>query len=738
MLKKEKPYDFRKRMLTANAFDVYDGKKKPEENQFVLQPGTSLYIPEGEVCYTAAVDFCDFCFRSMNTPVLLQKCDRNDIVIKVDEDSRSNAASERNEGCRESNECSAEERLRKRETNDKKNIVIKIDESYKSYKSYRIEVGHGIRITAHDERGAAQALFALEEMMLTNHAPFVEKGIIERAPLYSPRMTHSGYGLDMYPDEHLLQIAKAGMDAILVFTVDINETPRGYLDFNELIFRAAKYGIDVYAYSYKRVFVHPEEPGAYKKYDDVYGRLFRECPGLKGVVLVGESVGFPSRDENAAPCPYDENMIDGLPTGKPSADMWPCKDYNIWIEMLQKIIYKENPEADIVFWTYNWGNAPKEHRINLIKSLPTNISLLVTYETFHKFTLGDTVGHCADYTLAFTGPGEYFVSEAEAASEMGIRLYAMSNTGGQTWDFGMCPYEPMPYQWIKRYKTMKQAHDDWGLCGLMESHHYGFYPSFISALAKQAFEEGAPDYDVILQNVLKRFYGEAFSKVDQALQLWSEAITYYNPTNEDQYGAFRLGPVYPFNLGKIVRAPILYPSTEDLANSYYVLDNVGKGGLSSFRIGYEIENLDKMLELLKEGQEILEAVENPNEELEYLTNLGKFLCCCVQTGVNMKRWYLVVTKLKTGTERETILTALDEAEKLLELERKNVKEAMPCIQKDSRLGWEPRIEYHCTEYLLDWKLRQLDFVQKTELTAFRNCLNVTTDSTFIIAGNFMM
>ena len=41
---------------------------------------------------------------------------------------------------------------------------------------------------------------------------------------------------------------------------------------------------------------NPFEDGAEEHYDSTYGKLFRECPGLKGVILVGESIGFPSRD----------------------------------------------------------------------------------------------------------------------------------------------------------------------------------------------------------------------------------------------------------------------------------------------------------------------------------------------------------------------------------------------------------------------------------------------------------
>ena len=44
-----------------------------------------------------------------------------------------------------------------------------------------------------------------------------------------------------------------------------------------------------------------------------------------------------------------------------------------------------------------------------------------------------------DYTITFSGPGEYFTSEAEAASERNIPFYAMTNTAGMTWDCGVVP-----------------------------------------------------------------------------------------------------------------------------------------------------------------------------------------------------------------------------------------------------------------------------------------------------------
>ena len=120
-------------------------------------------------------------------------------------------------------------------------------------------------------------------------------------------------------------------------TCDKDRSLRGYTDFNDLIRRAGKWGIDVYAYSYYRSLRHPDDPAADAHYESTYGALFRQCPGLKGVVLVGESVGFPTKDPAASPLPYYDNNVNGIPSDKPSADFWPCKDYAEWLVKIKSI-----------------------------------------------------------------------------------------------------------------------------------------------------------------------------------------------------------------------------------------------------------------------------------------------------------------------------------------------------------------------------------------------------------------
>lgn len=349
MLREERKYQFRERLSVVHPLNARDCTIKKAADELALTESLLISIPAdaGDVLLTGARDFCDFLFDSM------------DIAAAV---SRKEAGL----------------------------ISVKVNPTYGTYKAFRIEVTpEQILITAHDERGAAQGLFFLEEEMTARHAPYIKYGVTERAPLFSPRMTHSGYVLDEFPDSHLAQIAHAGMDAILVMTCGTHKSLRGDTDFNDLIRRAAKWGLDVYAYSYYRSLKHPLDPGADAHYESTYGELFRQCPGLKGVVLVGESIGFPTRDPNASPLPYYDNHVDGIPGDVPSADFWPCTDYREWLMKLQSIIYKYNPDADIVFWSYNWGYADTKARQDLIRRLPAGVSLLVTFETFEPVPLDE-------------------------------------------------------------------------------------------------------------------------------------------------------------------------------------------------------------------------------------------------------------------------------------------------------------------------------------------------------------
>ncbi len=684
----ELEYGFRKRMRCIHRDNIRDFDLIPANNEFCFENGVSLVLPKEhtDIIMCAAEDFVSYLFKSMSVSALIS-------YEKI-------------------GKCS---------------VTLLLDSTINS--DYVIDISDAIAIKGRTERALAQALYALEDKMNIRKAPFVEKGSISHTFMFSPRMIHSGYALDEYPNEHLSAIAHAGMDSILVFVKSVNMTPSGFLDFNDLIDRAARYGLDVYAYSYMKSELHPEDEGAESFYDNLYGKLFKCCPGFRGVILVGESVGFPSHDKRVAP-ENKQSAKDGIPYTKPRPGYFPCNDYPKWLNCVKNAIRKYKADADIVFWTYNWGYIDEKERIELIEALPKDISLMATYEMFESYKLGTFKQTVADYSLAFSGPGFYFTSEAEAAKRRGIRLYAMANTGGLTWDIGTIPYEPMPHQWIKRYIGLRDAKEKYGLCGLMESHHYGFWQSFVSDLAKQCYILENSDFAANLKNVIYSRYGyEDADKIIKALKKWSDAIAHYTPSDADQYGAFRCGPSYPLCLVKAVKPPtaeFAHFGNRILFTTYpadYAPNTIlpcGRGMLPSLRINGELKALSKMQQLMEDGLEILKSAQSPNEELLYLINLGEYICTCVATGIHAKKWYMLTGRLKVETARDKVISMIEEVKAMLKAEKENALRALETVKKDSRLGWEPSMDYIGGEKAIEWKLRHLEYVLEFEVGCFVN------------------
>ncbi len=604
-------------------------------------------------------------------------------------------------------------------------------------RSYRISVTDGeILLAGHSSRLAAQAGYFIEDLMNLREAPFLERADTVRTSLFTPRMVHSGYGLDMYPNEHLINIAHSGVDAILAFVKDIDITPHGYHDFNDLCYRAAQYGIDVYAYSYLQNRLHPEDEGAEEYYEKLYGKLLDRCPYFKGIIFVGESCEFPSKDPHTEmkrrKDNYDQNGKP-IPNTKPYPGWWPCYDYPIWLDMVSRIMRKRRPDLDIVLWSYNWCRVDASYRKALIDTLPKDVTLQATYE-MGEFVVRDGIKNTtADYTLYHVGPGNYFKTEGQFAKQNSLKFYSMTNTGGLTWDVGVVPYIPAPYRWIERYRGMIDAHTEYGLSGIMECHHYGFSPSFISDLAKWAFWSPECDLEDVLGRIAARdFSAECKDSVLRAYRLFSDGIYHLISVVVDQYGPFRIGPAYPFILfeNTDVEIPTLpYAHFKKICYPVYGQNAYGKSILSleddeaRKKFDYEIANFKRLAELFTEGIELLYPLldtipERKRENARRIVGLCHFIRNTALTAVNVKEFYkrkIRVLSLDTK-ERNAVL---DEMLEICVAERENARDTIPLVDFDSRLGYEPSMEYMCDKAHIEWKLELLDSVIQKEIPSLR-------------------
>jgi hypothetical protein len=141
---------------------------------------------------------------------------------------------------------------------------------------------------------------------------------------------------------NIQRLAKEGVDAIIIFVKGVNKIGTGdYADINDIIDRAESYGIDTYAYCKCSVFHSPEAEDAEEVYEKAYGEIFKAHPKFKGMIFVGESVEFPSKDPHVGGLGYGCFYAigkDRIPFDKPSPGFWPCNDYPEWLNLIKKCI----------------------------------------------------------------------------------------------------------------------------------------------------------------------------------------------------------------------------------------------------------------------------------------------------------------------------------------------------------------------------------------------------------------
>ena len=89
-----------------------------------------------------------------------------------------------------------------------------------------------------------------------------------------------------------------------------------------------------------------------------------------------------------------------------------------------------------------------------------------------------------------------------------------------------------------------------------------------------------------------------------------------------------------------------------------------------------------------------------------------------------KKWYVLKVKMRSATTREELSDIYDKMEILLKEEMENAKKAIPYVEADSRLGWEPSMLYIGDAWHIEWKLRHSNYILEHEIGKFRKCLEL--------------
>lgn len=270
----------------------------------------------------------------------------------------------------------------------------------------------------------------------------------------------------------------------------------------------------------------------------------------------------------------------------------------------------------------------------------------------------------------------------------------------------------------------------------MESHTFGFWPSFVCELAKWSFwVRAAPDSRTVLRLLAARDFGEENADtVLQAWRLWSDGIRSYISTNEDQYGPCRIGPAYPLVLNSDVKLPYgpfgekygeLMFFTDYASNKLLSITALSDGNSSTIsqRTPVTMAHMDRCGRLFEEGIALLEEIFDSlsvyrKEQARFLINVGRYIAVSCRTVVHVKEWFMLKNRLKVETDGQKLEECCRRMIQIGEAEMENAASAIPLVQHDSRLGWEASMGYVADEYHIRWKLRQVEWVITQELPRY--------------------
>lgn len=579
--------------------------------------------------------------------------------------------------------------------------------------------GGGIDVRGTQMRGAMQGGFFVEDEMNCNEGPVISEETFHRRDRFSPRIVHAPMNVERdiaYCDNFIRALAHHDLDLVFYAVNTPNDEARRekYRQYNDIIDRSMAWGVRPYSYSVYQSKYHPDDPDALEHYRSTYGELMKNCPNIFGMIFVGESIEFPSKDPRVSryshydPRSNDDNL--------PTAGWFTCSDYPEWINMVKRVMREQNPECEFIFWSYNWAYLGPELRLELIRRLPKDITAMATFEMAQEFyTSGGAYVRTDDYTLSYIGPSDYFISESEEARKCGLRMMSMTNSAGKTWDIAGVPYLLAPQRWNLRWQSIIKAQQTYSLDALLESHNYGWRPSIISEIGKDVYRLDGRKFEVLLRRVVERdFMAAAADEVIEAFALCSDALGHCIPSGCDQYGPSRIGPAYPFIFDFDKPGPL---------GSFHVLQcglDLDYDRFDDDQMALGVNEYGIMAKLLRAAAGLLkdacdrlkERYPRKYDNAVHIYNNVEYCSHAAMTNSNYRQWCLMRRRYLAGIDRAE---ALKEMRAVLISERENVETAIPTLERDHMLGSCPSHGDMSTPENLRLKLGHIDSVLENEL-----------------------
>ena len=177
----------------------------------------------------------------------------------------------------------------------------------------------------------------------------------------------------------------------------------------------------------------------------------------------------------------------------------------------------------------------------------------------------------------------------------------------------------------------------------------------------------------------------------------------------------------------------MYPTTPQSAagtrwiEAFYQPEQIPGMSNCGRRIAEDVKIMSHALETWERGtalmRKMLEKVpESKRANAEKMVGVGDFCGHAIRTMVHVKRWWMLNKRLEIEYDLVKANALLDEMLDLIEAEERNVTETIPLTEADSRLGWEPSMDYVGGTWHLKWKLYQLDNLKTKIIPAYRTSI----------------
>lgn len=600
-------------------------------------------------------------------------------------------------------------------------------------------------ITAADVRGLRRALYHLQDHMLIARCPVLPLGQetrcttmaarIVRSPIATYRW-HSGWELeddnDYYPDAYLQRLSRSGINGLwiagllrkMVPSAVIPElnTPDYRLDkLNQIIEKAAKYGIDIYFFCMEPRAIQLDHPVA-KSHPDIVGprgqmcssnpkvlaytrevfhNLFKHAPGLAGAINIfcGERpTTCVSLLPHAHLCPKcNEHPRHELLAGTLNACMAGMRS--------------ANPQAKLLAWTYIMASSREASPIDpMLEVMDQTDPEVIWLGNFDHGTPKSVWGKeviVHEYTLSAVGPAPDFTALAKATRHREKEVYAKLQIG-TSYELSSVPYLPQPGVAHDKIRAAQSV----GCTGAMLTWIPGGFPSPHHTLAGMACFNDA-DHETNLLRTAAISWGETNAqKITQAWKhldrTWRDgypfdnAVLYYSPITRAAAYQLHLEKepeiAKPYNFG-LTRKRVAQPHEDQVDRWVGHLD--APTIIDAFRrLGHAWqEGVATLQQVLDQGPFPLEC----HQQVAIAKAVG-LQCLCT---ANVYEFYTLRDQLLAANpkQQQAILT------RLCDIARDEIAHASAMLEAmaaDPRIGFESEIfDYSFSPSLVREKILQV-------------------------------